>query len=345
MKGFPIGYSYKLISKMEKEHLVSVIIPVYNREKFIAGCINSVLNQTYKNWELIVVDDRSTDKTTKIIKEYEKKHQKIKYVKNTHLKGPAGARNQGLEFAKGEYIAFLDSDNEWANFHVKEVVKELKKNPYVDWIFTDFKVIKDKKTVIKSIFSKFWKRKAKFQVKKNKKLNIMKGKNLFDLALNDFPAYFGTSIIKKKVFDKIKLDESLYVAEDQLFRKEAVAKGIKLAYLENIHLKSFIHDENISQCNKSKDYKKKIMVYTHLEKHYFKLKQRVRLTKKQKKIIKKNLSEIYFWRLAYNTYLKNKNYKNTNKYFRKGLKLRPLNLIYWKTYIIFKIKNILRKIT
>lgn len=107
--------------------LVSVIIPTYNREKTIKRSINSVLNQTIEDFEIIVVDDRSTDSTKEIIREYQKKDNRIKYVINKNLKGPAGARNMGIREACGKYIAFLDSDDKWEEFHLEDSINLMKK--------------------------------------------------------------------------------------------------------------------------------------------------------------------------------------------------------------------------
>lgn len=93
--------------------LVSVIIPTYNRTKVICRAIDSVLNQTYQNWELIIVDDGSTDATKKKITPY-LKNKKIKYFKKKHS-GVSASRNFGLKKAKGAYISFLDSDDEYLN--------------------------------------------------------------------------------------------------------------------------------------------------------------------------------------------------------------------------------------
>jgi glycosyltransferase involved in cell wall biosynthesis len=91
--------------------LVSVIIPCYNVENFIAECLNSVLNQTHKEIEIICVDDGSTDKTLEILSQYAQRHAgKIQIIKQSNSGAPA-ARNNGLKIAKGEYIQFLDADD------------------------------------------------------------------------------------------------------------------------------------------------------------------------------------------------------------------------------------------
>ncbi|UKI56577.1 MAG: glycosyltransferase [Treponema succinifaciens] len=96
---------------MQNEPLVSVIIPTYNRGRLILDSINSVLNQTYKNIELIVVDDCSTDDTEEILKSIN--DSRIKYVKLEKNSGACIARNKGIELSTGEFIAFNDSDDLW----------------------------------------------------------------------------------------------------------------------------------------------------------------------------------------------------------------------------------------
>ena len=103
----------KLIDTMDIP-LVSVITPIYNSENFLEEAISSVLNQTYSNWELILVDDASTDGSGKIAQKFYSEDSRITYEKLPENRGPAVARNRAIELAKGEYIAFLDSDDFWA---------------------------------------------------------------------------------------------------------------------------------------------------------------------------------------------------------------------------------------
>jgi len=93
--------------------LISVITPAYNAETFIAGTIESVLDQTYTNWEMVIVDDKSTDQTVQTVKNYLKKDDRIKLFVLEENSGSAVARNTAMKHAKGRYIAFLDSDDQW----------------------------------------------------------------------------------------------------------------------------------------------------------------------------------------------------------------------------------------
>ena len=97
-----------------KEDLVSIVTPTYNCGKFITETIESVIGQTYKNWEMIIVDDCSKDNTQEIVKKYLKNDKRIKYIKFEKNQGAAIARNTAIREAKGRYIAFLDSDDLWS---------------------------------------------------------------------------------------------------------------------------------------------------------------------------------------------------------------------------------------
>ncbi len=91
---------------------ISIIIPVYNSEKYIRRCLNSILNQTFQDFEIILIDDNSKENSLKIISEIEKIHKdKIKILKNAKNVGAGASRNKGLKIASGEYITFIDSDD------------------------------------------------------------------------------------------------------------------------------------------------------------------------------------------------------------------------------------------
>jgi len=94
-------------------NLVSIITPSYNSIKFIEETISSVLAQTYQNWEMLIVDDVSSDGSDKIIESYVKRDSRIKLIRLNENSGPAVARNRAIQEATGRYIAFLDSDDSW----------------------------------------------------------------------------------------------------------------------------------------------------------------------------------------------------------------------------------------
>ncbi len=112
---------------------VSVIMPVYNGEKYIRQAIDSVLSQSYKDWELIVVDDGSTDKTSKILESYHDPRISCLHQSN---QGLSSARNAGISKVRGEYVAFLDADDEWEPAFLECCVMELDRNETLAGVYT-----------------------------------------------------------------------------------------------------------------------------------------------------------------------------------------------------------------
>lgn len=113
-----------------KEKLVSVIMPTYNCEKFIGNTIETVINQTYKNWELIIVDDCSKDDTKAVVDRYKSNNDKIQYYRFDTNKGAAIARTKAMELANGNYMAFLDSDDLWKKDKLERQIKFMEENNY-----------------------------------------------------------------------------------------------------------------------------------------------------------------------------------------------------------------------
>ncbi len=117
--------------------LVSVIMPSYNTAEYISDSIKSVLAQTYQNWELIIVDDCSTDNSVKVIKSFEDK--RIRLLFNEMNSGAAISRNYALREARGKWIAFLDSDDIWEPLKLEKQIQFMKDNGY-SFTFTDYRI-------------------------------------------------------------------------------------------------------------------------------------------------------------------------------------------------------------
>lgn len=109
------------------EGLVSVIMPIYNAEKYLADTLNSIFSQDYKDIEIVLVDDCSKDNSANIIMEYQKEHPQIVYYLQEKNMGAGAARNKALELAKGQYVAFLDSDDIWLPDKINRQIELMKK--------------------------------------------------------------------------------------------------------------------------------------------------------------------------------------------------------------------------
>lgn len=196
---------------------VDVILPNYNKAEFLEDAINSVVNQTYKNWNMYIVDDHSTDNSKKII-------NKFSNVKNINVinlrknKGPSFCRNYAMRISKSKYIAFIDSDDGWAKNKLEKQVKFMEENnlvfTYTD--YTSFFYHNEKKKIIKRTY-----------LKDNFNFETF----IKNSSINTTTMIISRSILGTHRFQKIKLLED-YIFKCKLLRNNNVAKKLAedLAY-------------------------------------------------------------------------------------------------------------------
>lgn len=173
----------------QEKALISIIIPVYKVEKYLEKCIQSVINQTYENLQIILVDDGSPDNCGKICDEYAKKDHRIEVIHKSNG-GLSDARNKGLEIAKGEYIGFVDSDD-YIEADMYEVLYNLLKQYNADVSICNFYTVSQEKIAIKN---------ADNGIKEYTRIEILK-EILLD---NNIQSYAWNKLYKKELFDEIK---------------------------------------------------------------------------------------------------------------------------------------------
>lgn len=205
---------------------VSVNIPVYNDEKHIRDTLDSALNQTYRDLEVIIVDDGSTDRTAEIIKGYHDPRVKYHYQAN---KGIGVARNKALELSVGKYIAFLDHDDLWLPQKLEKQMALFDKNPELGLVFCDTTFFNEQG----DMYSIYAKRKPP------------KG-NVFDAILSWYFLSCETVVIKKEVIDKICFfPPNMMMAEEyDLFLR--IAYKYPIDYVDEPLAKYRIHEKNYS---------------------------------------------------------------------------------------------------
>lgn len=125
---------------LSSKSIVSIILPVFNRAALLERCIGSVLKQTYKEWELISIDDGSTDDTLNILRQFENQFENIKVLTQENLKLPR-TRNRGITESAGKFITFIDSDDQYSKDHIKLRVQFMQKHPEYDLIHGGIQII------------------------------------------------------------------------------------------------------------------------------------------------------------------------------------------------------------
>ena len=193
---------------MEKEK-VSIIIPVYNSEKMLEKCIESVINQTYKNIEILIVNDGSKDKSLEIMKENQNKDHRIMVI-NQENKGLSGARNAGLDKATGEYVTFIDSDDYIKENLIKDTI-EIFNRYNCDVVRNNYELAyKDGNTKY---------RKELYEENEILSINEKKEELIKNILLGKVQSYSWLLTIKKEILDKnsLKFDEDIFFMEDIVF--------------------------------------------------------------------------------------------------------------------------------
>ena len=195
---------YRFLPNLKSDILFSIIIPVYNSEKYLFQCIQSVLNQKYSNLEIIIVDDYSTDKSIEIIRSFAKKYNNIKIICNKKNEGVSVCRNKGITNAVGKYIIFLDNDDYLINNGLKKLANLIQNNNGTNLvIFTHYTV---------KVGNKFVKHKNIFQN------NLFDSKISESLNINQY-IYCWNYVFERNFIIKEKLQflSGVSIGEDRLF--------------------------------------------------------------------------------------------------------------------------------
>lgn len=206
---------------------ISVIIPVYNREKYIAECIDSVINQTYSNLEIICVDDKSTDSSLEVLNEYALKDNRIKIVALNENGGVSNARNKGIENSTGDFLAFIDSDDTIDNNMFSEMIKA-QQDTDVDIILSDLSMVSGGKIQNMKISIDPERVYYKSEIR-----NCILPRFTYDGSDNLGLFAFSTKLYKKTtiVDNGILFDTDIAYEEDKLFVIEALANCNSLYYI------------------------------------------------------------------------------------------------------------------
>ena len=193
---------------MKTTPLIDIIIPNYNKAKYLKECLDSVINQTYKNWKIYLIDDFSNDDSRRILNDY-RSYDNIKLIFTDKNYGPHHCRNLGIEQSNSDYVAFLDSDDFWPKEKLNLQIKDMLKND-LDFTYTDISYFKDS------------------TVKKKIELH-----NFYDLSNFILSSTMSTSsiLLKREIISKIKFKDVMH--EDYLFKCDILRENINAIKIKN----------------------------------------------------------------------------------------------------------------
>jgi len=219
---------------------ITVIIPTYNNANFIAAAIDSVLEQTFQNFELIIVDDGSTDSTQQIVEKYVKCESRITYIYQDNSGGAARPKNIGIKHAKGIYIAILDADDIWLPSKLEKQMRLIKKSPAKVGIIGCSYFLKQDEVVNGKVYVNMY------------------SDQLRNILLRDYLGPGSSMIYKKSVFDAVGLfDENLRTSQDWEMRIR-ILQSYHVAIVNEPLVTYRLHENNISKVSvavRDNDYK------------------------------------------------------------------------------------------
>ena len=240
---------------------VSVIIPLYNGEKYIARCIDSILNQSYKQLELIIVDDNSNDSSEDIVCQYVQSNSNITYIKNDRHMGPANTRNEGYLHANSEYILFLDCDD-WIDLNcIERAIHKFRSDPDVDIVLWEIKTACNYNKIC-----------SRYEYLYNNTLTSKMALNLLSHSFeNEFflSPLLGCKMFKRSILENhhITFPDTIY--EDDMFSFLAFLYARKVALISGSCLYYYQHSESIthhfSEKNITDFFWTFKYLYTHIE--------------------------------------------------------------------------------
>jgi len=305
---------------------VSVIVPIYKVEKYINNCVDSIINQTYSNLEIILVDDGSPDKCPQICDEYKKKDNRVKVFHQVNG-GVSSARNNGIKNASGDYIVFIDSDDYYNPNSVETMVRHIEDD--TDLIVGGIKVIKSKD-------------KTKKIIPLNKKYTEEEiEKYIAKSYYDDFFTSVTNKMYKASILKTCKFNNELNFGEDFDFNFQFIKNVKSVKTISNL-IYNYITYKNQESLSKIKDYEAQIICY---QEQYNILIDYLREKKSTLKVINKIMQAIFF---IQRNLIQNDRYSKKDKFcFLNKLKQNDFCLNVFKASKInslrmFIVKSILR---
>lgn len=315
---------------------IDIIMPVHNREKLVRHSIDSALRQTFRNWRLVIINDNCTDGSQDVIDQYMENDNRITCFRNDRYSHScAGARLRGLDEISAKYIAFLDSDDTWPDYHLERLYDYLEAHTDIDWIFGDCQRLDENgNVVISSTFRELWTGMNCFHTQQRDDIYLLDSTELKNNTLRyDIHAGMQPSLIRRGVFEKVKFRD-VFGCEDRLFAAEAIFSGIKLAFTNQIHLNYLVHTGNISLAVEQPTLDQLARVNLAEEKYLgVYLKKFLQLNDLQTSIIQKRYADHCAWGLAYNTYRAHGEVGEAVNWYLKAIQSSPSTIKYYKSLL------------
>jgi glycosyltransferase involved in cell wall biosynthesis len=321
---------------------VTVVLPTYNRAAFLTGAFDSLAGQTFTDWELVIVDDGSTDRTRVVVDEYVRSRGRTRYVYQEN-RGAYAARNRGVDEARSKYIAFFDSDDLWLPHHLDRCVAALEAHAEIDWVFgACCQVDRATGTVLDPNTSYLGGRPRPFvslKAQVSDELHIITDPAVLECQiLHGLYCGLQNSVMRRQLFEKRRFNDRLRVVEDELFVIRVLAAGLRFAYFLEPHVIYQVHGDNSSASATASSLAKHVEIYSELTVGIEQLLSELSLSPRERRALRKRLGREYFWHLGYVGFWQAGRRAEALDMYRRGLSAWPWHPNAWKTYLLARMK-------
>jgi glycosyltransferase involved in cell wall biosynthesis len=324
---------------------VTVILPTYNRAAFLPAAFESITGQSWTDWDLVVVDDGSTDNTREIVASYESSlGERLRYVHQEN-RGAYGARNRGLEEAAGAYVAFFDSDDLWLPHHLQRCVTALRNHPELDWVYGACRQVDHAtgRTLEPTTFAVAGQPRPflSLEGRRSDGLCVITDTSVLECQiLHGLYCGLQNSVMKRELFHGRRFNERSRVVDDEMFVIRVLSAGARFGYFMEPHVIYQVHDDNSSGSASGLSHQRRIALFTEMTESLEELLAQLPLSRREQRAMRRRLGHEYFWNLGYSGFWQAGRHAEALDAFKRGLTFWPWRPAPWKTYLLARLKQL-----
>ena len=324
--------------------LISIVLPTFNRAAFLPEAFASIAAQNYHEWELVIVDDGSTDPTPAVLDRLVPDCPRPVRVVRQANQGAYAARNTGLDHASGDAVAFFDSDDLWLPHHLERCAHALATHSEVDWVFGACRMVEmasGRELEPSTFYVKGQPRPfLSLRAHADGDLRVIDDQRATAMQI-EHGLYCGlqNSVIRRSVFQSRRFWPDYFVVEDELFVIRLLASGGRFAYLDDPHVVYRVHGDNSSGAAVGNDTARNTRIFSELVRGLERIGREVPLSRGARNALARRLAHERFWSLGYSGFWQGGDAVSARACYRQSLGEWPWSPAMWKTFVASFVKR------
>jgi glycosyltransferase involved in cell wall biosynthesis len=315
---------------------VSIVLPTFNRAGFLPAAFASIAAQTHRAWDLVVVDDGSTDDTQEMLQRLGAAAANPITVVRQANAGAYAARNTGLDHARGEAVAFFDSDDLWLPHHLDRCASALARHQEVDWVYGSCRMedMESGRVIEPSTFYVGGRprRFLSLRHREDGRLKIIEDERATEVQIRH-GLYCGlqNSVIRRRVFERRRFWPDYLVVEDEMFVIRLLAEGARFAYFDDVHVVYRVHGGNSSGSAVGGDARRNVRIFEEMVRGLGRVAHETIVTRSARRALRRRLAHERFWGLGYAGHWQGGDASGARSCYRRALAEWPWSTRMWKT--------------